>query len=431
LVREQLTQLDRDLPARAIKLGMLANAAIISTVSDYLATHTGIVIYDPVLRASTGAHLLSPDDLDTLKNTLLARIDLLTPNINEAECLTGLTIHSTTDIRAAAEQLLALGVGSVLITGGHGPSYQGQCLDYWTDGDNAYWLAAPMIATQHHHGSGCTLSAAITAAVARGYALPDALVLAKAYTTCGIRTAQPLGQGAGPIAHRGWPNQWVDYPRVSQTLPVNYHFPRCDQALGLYVLVDSIEWLEKLLPLGVKTLQLRIKDQSLTSIDDSIRHAVKLVQQYPDVRLWINDYWQQAIAHRAYGVHLGQEDLDRADLAAISQAGLRLGVSVHCYHEIARAHAIQPSYIAIGSIYKTASKAISSPPVGVAQLAQWVQLLTDHYPLTAIGGINSERAVEVLATGIGSCAMISAVTQAPDYRQAVSELLALPWRGDS
>lgn len=171
------------------------------------------------------------------------------------------------------------------------------------------------------------------------------------------------------------------------------------------------------MPLGITTIQLRIKnaDANLSAI---IAHAVLLAQRYR-VRLFINDHWQLAIEHSAYGVHLGQEDIESADLKAISAAGLRLGISTHSYYEIARAHAIGPSYIAIGPIYATNTKVMRFSERGLERLRQWVKLLKPRYLLTAIGGINLERAPGVLATGVNSCAVVSAITLADDYQDAV------------
>ena len=143
-----------------------------------------------------------------------------------------------------------------------------------------------------------------------------------------------------------------------------------------------------------------------------------------DARLFINDYWQLAIKHQAYGVHLGQEDLDVADLARIHQAGLRLGLSTHDDAELDRALAIQPSYIALGHIFPTQTKEMPSAPQGIEQLKRHLTRLT-HIPTVAIGGISIARAPDVLATGVGSIAVVSAITQADDWREATRTLLAL------
>jgi len=181
--------------------------------------------------------------------------------------------------------------------------------------------------------------------------------------------------------------------------------------------------MEKLLPLGVGAIQLRIKDPATAALPAQIEQAVSLARRY-STRLFINDHWRLAIDKCAYGVHLGQSDLDDANLQAIDSAGLRLGVSTHSYYEIARAHGIRPSYIAIGPIYNTTTKVMKFAAQGLEHLSRWVTLLKPEYTLTAIGGINIERAPRVLATGVGSCAVVTAITEAEDYRIAVEQLQA-------
>lgn len=420
----QINALDCDLPAVAIKLGMLASEDIVTSVAKYLAGCRSIVVYDPVLYASNGASLFA-DDHRALREKLLPCVDVLTPNRFEAEALLGRKLDGGDAIEQAARDLVALGPRSVLIKGGHFETSADRRLDYWTDGSEGFWLAGPHIQTIHGHGTGCTLSSAITAALARGFALPDALVLAKMYVARGLRDAVQLGGGPGAVAHGGWPDHIDDLPVLSRSMPVAQaaSFPGCDGELGLYPVVDSIEWIERLLPLGVKTIQLRIKQQPLDVVEAQIRRAVALSRQY-GARLFVNDYWQLAISCGAYGVHLGQEDLDVADVAAIREAGLRLGVSNHSYYELARAHGLRPSYMALGPIFPTTTKVMKFADQGLAQLERWTSLLKPSYTLTAIGGIGRERVPSVLATGVGSCAMVSAITQADDYAEVVRDLLA-------
>ncbi|MFL4558899.1 thiamine phosphate synthase [Yersinia kristensenii] len=200
-------------------------------------------------------------------------------------------------------------------------------------------------------------------------------------------------------------------------------FPATKQRLGLYPVVDSVLWIERLLAAGVTTIQLRIKDLEDAQVEQDIAAAIELGKRY-QARLFINDYWRLAIKHGAYGVHLGQEDLESTDLAAIQQAGLRLGVSTHDEHELAIAKAVRPSYIAMGHIFPTQTKQMPSSPQGLAVLKQMVDNTPD-YPTVAIGGITLERVPAVLATGVGSVAVVSAITQADNWQQATAQLLHL------
>lgn len=205
-------------------------------------------------------------------------------------------------------------------------------------------------------------------------------------------------------------------------------FPPVPLRLGLYPVVDSVEWVERLLKAGVKTIQLRIKDLRDEEVESDVIAAIELGRRY-DARLFINDYWQLAIKHQAYGVHLGQEDLETTDLSAIREAGLRLGVSTHDDMEIDVALAARPSYIALGHVFPTQTKQMPSAPQGLAQLARHITRLKD-YPTVAIGGISLARAPAVLETGVGSIAVISAITQAADWQAATEQLLQMAGAGD-
>ncbi len=192
--------------------------------------------------------------------------------------------------------------------------------------------------------------------------------------------------------------------------------------INLYPIVDSAAWLAKLLPLGINTIQLRIKNVAQAVLHHEIESAVALAKQY-HARLFINDYWQLAIEYGAYGVHLGQEDLQDADLNQLHQAGLRLGVSTHSLDEINTALSIKPSYLAFGPIFPTSTKIMKFSPQGLEELKYWCEHLT--YPLVAIGGINLARIPEVLATGVVGVAMISAITQAADPIAITKKMLEL------
>ena len=204
-------------------------------------------------------------------------------------------------------------------------------------------------------------------------------------------------------------------------------FPPVPFRSGLYPVVDSVQWIERLLDAGVRTLQLRIKDRRDEEVEADVVAAIALGRRY-NARLFINDYWRLAIKHQAYGVHLGQEDLQATDLNAIRAAGLRLGVSTHDDMEI-DALAARPSYIALGHVFPTQTKQMPSAPQGLEQLARHVERLAD-YPTVAIGGISLARAPAVIATGVGSIAVVSAITQAADWRLATAQLLEIAGVGD-
>lgn len=200
-------------------------------------------------------------------------------------------------------------------------------------------------------------------------------------------------------------------------------FPATEARLGLYPVVETVEWIDRLLACGVRTIQLRIKDRQEDEVEQQIADAIALGTRY-NARLFINDYWRLAIKHQAYGVHLGQEDLNVANLDAIHAAGLRLGLSTHDDAELDRALAEQPSYVALGHVFPTRTKEMPSAPQGLEELSRHVKRL-QGISTVAIGGISLQRAPAVLATGVGSIAVVSAITQADDWQAATRQLLAL------
>lgn len=204
------------------------------------------------------------------------------------------------------------------------------------------------------------------------------------------------------------------------------HFAPLTGPIGFYPVVPSAEWVERLLGWGVRTIQLRIKasDHTPDEVAAEVRAAVAAGSKVPGAQVFINDHWQVALAAGAYGVHLGQEDLDTADIEALRSAGIRLGLSTHTPAELARAKAVQPSYLAIGPIYPTTLKVMPYAPVGLENLAAWAKLATP-YPVVAIGGISLERMPGVLACDVDGVAVVSAVTLAANPQQAALDGLKI------
>ena len=199
--------------------------------------------------------------------------------------------------------------------------------------------------------------------------------------------------------------------------------------IGFYPVVPTAAWVERLLRWGVRTIQLRAKtaDNSAEALEREVRAAVDAGRAVPGAQVFINDHWQLALEAGAYGVHLGQEDLDTADIEALRRAGMRLGLSTHTPAELARAHAVQPSYLAIGPIYPTTLKVMPYEPVGLERLKAWA-LQAAPYPVVAIGGISLERMPGVMACGVHGVAVVSAVTLAADPKQAALDGLRLAAR---
>ena len=193
-------------------------------------------------------------------------------------------------------------------------------------------------------------------------------------------------------------------------------FPALKRPLGLYGIVDNVEWLKRLLSLGIDTLQWRVKQPGEYHREQT--EAVIELCREAGVPLFINDDWQLAIELNAFGVHLGQEDLTAANLNKIAEAGLALGISTHTEWEIARARYWNPSYIAFGPVYKPLSKELKYPPLGLDRLHRWCHANAD-IPTTCIGGITHQNIDAVMATGMESVAI---VTDLRDDRQLMSRM---------
>ena len=188
-----------------------------------------------------------------------------------------------------------------------------------------------------------------------------------------------------------------------------------------YLIVDDAAWLERLLPHGVRLAQLRVKDRPEPELRSQIRRARDLCTA-AGAQLVVNDHWRLAIEAGCDFVHLGQGDLDGANLPAIRRAGLRLGVSTHDDVELNRALACVPDYIALGPIYPTLLKRMPWAPQGLAKLTRWKEQI-GAIPLVAIGGLTSERARAALAAGADSAAVVTDVLRHPD-----PEARAREWR---
>jgi thiamine-phosphate pyrophosphorylase len=172
-----------------------------------------------------------------------------------------------------------------------------------------------------------------------------------------------------------------------------------------YPIFDSVAWLERALPLGVTLVQLRIKDRAPEDLRADIRAGLALARRH-GAALVVNDHWQLAIEEGAHWLHLGQEDLDIADLPAIRRAGLRLGLSTHDRAELDRALALAPDYIALGPVYPTILKQMKWHQQGLDRVTEWKRLVGDT-PLCAIGGMTVVRAPGAFAAGAD---IVSAVT---------------------
>ena len=244
-----------------------------------------------------------------------------------------------------------------------------------------------------------------------GFLAADAHVVARAWQRQTERT--------GRFDLTAWPCEPQDFALAPW--PRESAFAACPPALGLYAVLPDAAWVGRMARAGVPTVQLRFKSDDASAIEREVQAAVKAVDG-TGALLFINDHWQAAMRAGAYGVHLGQEDLDRLtpdDFARLREAGLRLGLSTHGYAEMVRADALSPSYLALGAVFPTTLKRMATAPQGTGRLRRYARLMRDR-SLVAIGGIDLERLPQVLASGVGSVAVVRALVQADQPEREVA-----------
>jgi thiamine-phosphate pyrophosphorylase len=254
------------------------------------------------------------------------------------------------------------------------------------------------------------------AAINMGFIESDAKVLGKAWSR--------MVQGDGGFNALKWPNRPEHFDLLPWTRNMNPSaFPECPTHLGLYGVMPDADWVKRMVDAQLPTVQLRFKSEDKFKIRKQIKEAVKATKDSQTL-LFINDYWEQAIDEGAYGVHLGQEDMAIANLDQIRSAGLRLGLSTHGYAEMVYADRFCPSYIAMGAVFPTNLKKMPTAPQGLGRLYHYAKLMS-QYPLVAIGGIDQDSIRAAAKSGVGSVAVVRAITQAKDPKAAVQHLQKL------
>lgn len=437
VLQAQLDTLLADMPPRVIKTGLLASAenvrVLVRFVDALRARGPLALVVDPVLAASTGAALADAELRAAYRELLIPRATVITPNQGEAVALLeGRCARE--DIPAHAAALKAMGAQAVVITGGDAArvtSHATLSLD-WIDTPQARgWLYLPHEDIAHNHGTGCTFASSLAAALALGWCLADATVLAKMAATHALRHARVVGRGVGPvIARAGFGTDPTLLPHLSLTaaVPTGWERPRTPARMpGVYAIVDTPERAEAVLRVrpGVGTLQLRMKRPSGAADADwqaQLAEAIarsRAAAEAAGALLVVNDHWREALAAGAPAVHLGQEDLLaltpealEALQAAREQRGLQLGVSSHSLWELARAAALAPDLIACGPVWPTTTKDMPWVPQGLDNLAWWAHMAPA--PVVGIGGILAPaQLLAVAAAGAAGGCLVRGLGEDP------------------
>lgn len=406
LLDAQFDALSTDMPPRAIKTGLLGSASNVRALAlriDALREHAPVaLVIDPVLGSTTGATFANDDVLDAYRTLLVPRATAITPNRREAARLLGTRPDtlSTAAIPAIAQALRAAGAGAVCVTGGDHSAAEGVSLD-WLDGPHARgWLTLPRVDTPDHHGTGCTFATSMAAALALGFVLEDACILAKMATAFALKSAYRAGSGSGPVhALPGFGTEPDLLPVMSWgTQPEQVFDLRTDASRqhsgdtraatgttvlsGRYAIADDADQIEALLAAGVRTLQLNIKrpDTAPADVEAHLREQATravLACRRAGAALYLNSHRQIAHDAGADGVHLDQNDLlalTDAQRAALMASGLKLGISAHSLWELCRARTLSPAYVTCDPVWPTPAKALRGQPQGLDNLAWWQHL---------------------------------------------------------
>ncbi len=443
ILESQYQALILNKPPNIIKIGLLASLQQVEwlqkKITDLRQKKSKIIfVLDPVLKASVMQKEFNKSILPAYLE-LIKRVDVVTPNFDEALLLSQVITNAIVkqqilyNPKALASSLHDFFKVAVIVKGGHVSGKNS--FDICIENDNKCQVSSLRIDTTFSHGGGCSFATAISCFLASELKLQDALVQAKAFMQKGFMLSQGKEQEYGAFLQPVWPVKKKYYPRVGfESLKAGFTTPYPSlnaENLGIYPVVDSIEWLEKLLPFNLKIIQLRLKNVSSSKLPRLVKIAVNLFKN-TQTRLFINDHWQDAIEIGAYGVHLGQEDfaaLTPKQKQIIKDSGIRLGLSSHGMYEYLLAEQESPSYIAMGAIFPSSSKNMSNQIQGIDRLKEICEI-KNNIPLVAIGGINQTNLTSVLSTRVSGVAVISAITQSNQFKETLADMLKI-YKNDS
>ncbi|MED7819865.1 MULTISPECIES: bifunctional hydroxymethylpyrimidine kinase/phosphomethylpyrimidine kinase [unclassified Francisella] len=418
---QQLNAIVDDFHIKVIKSSVLVSIEQIGILINFIKTFKEVIyICDPIMFSTTGKQLVSRGVVEYARLNLYPLADILTPNLDEAKILLGDTdfsvLGSLYNIAEAIQKKYHC--KNVFLKGGHSIE-KNVCTDfYYSNNDFNYSLVSSKYKKSTRiRGTGCTLSSAVASFLVQGFDINNSLVLAKSYITNAIKNSQKITITANHLAIKDSLNFNSDFPRIYFDKAFSSLKFRSINKVGFYPIVDDADKIPRLAKLGVKTIQLRIKAKDIAYVEKNIVKAIEYQNKY-QLQLFINDYYQLAIKHSAFGIHLGHEDLldlfhtDGETLFKISKSNIALGLSTHDYYELAIALAIKPSYIALGPIYPTTTKQMKFKPQGLSKIHQWLDIL--DVPLVAIGGIKKEHFKAIKNIGVNGVSVVSLVDEISD-----------------
>ncbi len=424
---EQFSKMTETFHPQVIKTGVLCSKVQVITIAEYLQNNPDVLyVCDPVIKSSSGGELSDRDTLIAFKEMLLPKAMVITPNAHELKLLSS-SSHALENIEDVYRLRLIFQEKyqpqNVLLKGGHLPFCQG--VDYLFGGKEVLCYLSPSNDYQEVRGTGCALASGIAALLAKGETLKESITLSKFYLTYNIAKAKHfVTQNMLNYQQNCIDSPKQYFPKITEVSTLKHKikaFPTLKREIGFYPIVDSALWVERLAKLGVLTIQLRLKGKRCEHIESEIMLANKIAREYK-VALFINDHWQYAIKHQCFGVHLGQEDLQTANLQQLYESGICLGISTHDYTELAKALYLSPSYIALGPIFGTQTKTLSFSARGMGMLNIWRGIIPNTIQLVAIGGINKGNIIDIVKAGVHP-AVISYLSDENTYQNRIKEAL--------
>lgn len=414
-LENQIRAVCEDILPDAVKIGMVSSAALIHTIAKLLRIYNlKNIVVDPVMVSTSGCKLLSDDAIDILVDELFPLATLITPNIDEAKLLSGDNIETAVDMERVGRKLCSKYQVAVLMKGGHRVCDSNDLL---VTKDSFLWFDGVHIDNDNTHGTGCTLSSAIAAQLAKGYSIEESVSRAKLYISQALFYGINLGNGNGPLNH-GFLLNALSKQAWSKTA--------IRRSLALYAITDDywqadkvlVDNIEHALKGGATMVQLRQKKMDFDQFLSVAKQARELTQAY-HVPLIINDNVMVAALVDADGVHLGQEDMDIKKARKILGSHKIIGASAHNVEEAKYAEACGADYIGVGAVFHTRTKD-NTIAISLEELQNICRSV--RIPAVAIGGINKQNITELAKSGIAGVALVSAIFSAEDIEKETDYL---------
>lgn len=414
-LKMQIQAVCEDILPNAVKIGMVSSANLITIIAKMLRVYElKNIVVDPVMVSTSGCKLLSDDAIDILIDELFPLATLITPNIPEAELLSGQKIQTADDMERVGKEIASKYNVAVLMKGGHRVCDANDLLVTDTE---CVWFAGARINNDNTHGTGCTLSSAIASWLAKGCSIVESVNNAKIYISQALFHGINLGKGSGPLNH-GF--------KMNDSMQKTWSKAAIKKAMTLYAITENqktvdktlIDNIEFALKGGATIIQLRQKGMQFEEFLETAKQVKKLTEAY-HVPMIINDNVMVAALVDADGVHLGQDDMSIIDARRILGNNKIIGVSTHNVSEAVLAEKNGADYIGVGAVFNTSTKQ-NTIPVSYDVLQEICN--TVSIPAVAIGGINENNITKLSGSGISGVALVSAIFGADNIEEKTATL---------